>query len=74
MDTNPLFHNALVHQYREGVLQKDKELSATQHLREKLIKFLETSTNYTPETVIQHFPPDCTYPPNFTHKLYSFFF
>ncbi|GLV35804.1 Vacuolar protein sorting 39 [Carabus blaptoides fortunei] len=55
-DNNPLFHNALVHQYREKVQQMDKDQPCAQHTQHKLISFLETSTNYTPETVIQHFP------------------
>nr|CAD7463732.1 unnamed protein product [Timema tahoe] len=63
-DSNPIFHNALVHQYREKVQQ----LSATpsddnegSSLREKLLAFLETSSNYTPETVLVLFPYDCMF-------------
>ncbi|KAF2900283.1 hypothetical protein ILUMI_05905 [Ignelater luminosus] len=54
-DTNPLFHNALVHQYREQASGD----SPTAHLiQKKLLDFLDTSKHYTPDTVLIHFPPD----------------
>jgi hypothetical protein len=61
-DSNPIFHNALVHQYRE----LSQQLLVTspeeaQKIRSKLLHFLETSSNYTPETVLVHFPYDCKY-------------
>ena len=59
-DSNPIFHNALAHQYRE----RCQELLATtseegEKIRIKLLQFLETSSQYTPETVLVHFPYDC---------------
>lgn len=54
-DTNPLFHNALIHQYREKVIGGD---TSAQHTRKKLIEFLEKSEHYTPDTVLGHFPTD----------------
>ncbi|XP_065215173.1 vam6/Vps39-like protein [Planococcus citri] len=63
-DTNPLLHNALVHQYREKVLQLCDPSSpaadqvAGQNIRSKMINFLETSDYYVPETVLTHFPFD----------------
>ncbi|XP_012056749.1 PREDICTED: vam6/Vps39-like protein [Atta cephalotes] len=63
-DTNPLFHNVLIHQYKEKCLASmnanatpaEKEIS--QHIRQKLQQFLEKSTHYTPETILVHFPFD----------------
>lgn len=55
-DTNPLFHNALVHQYREKAISTDPS-SVFAH--KKLIEFLEKSTHYTPDTVLVNFPCDC---------------
>ncbi|XP_071441568.1 vam6/Vps39-like protein [Hetaerina americana] len=100
-DTNPLFHNALIHQYQERVQQLMQEAlnkspaktkgdaegnvesvdyspseGDKEHLtkprageepgelgliRKKLLSFLESSTYYTPETVLVHFPYDCLY-------------
>lgn len=61
VDTNPLFHNALVHQYREKVQQMEKDQPGAQHVQNKLIQFLENSVNYTPETVLQHFPTNAMF-------------
>lgn len=55
VDTNPLFHNALVHRYREQAM---KDGPTAQHIQKKLINFLQDSTHYTPETVLMHFPND----------------
>ncbi|TGZ32275.1 Vam6/Vps39-like protein [Temnothorax longispinosus] len=63
-DTNPLFHNVLIHQYKEKCLASmsanatpaEKEIS--QHVRQKLQQFLEKSAHYTPETILVHFPFD----------------
>ncbi|KAL0117844.1 hypothetical protein PUN28_008917 [Cardiocondyla obscurior] len=63
-DNNPLFHNVLIHQYKEKCLASmstnatpaEKEIS--QHVRQKLQEFLEKSTHYTPETILVHFPFD----------------
>ncbi|EFN80720.1 vam6/Vps39-like protein isoform X2 [Harpegnathos saltator] len=63
-DTNPLFHNVLIHQYKEKCLASmdanatpaEKEVS--QHIRQKLQQFLEKSAYYTPETILVHFPFD----------------
>ncbi|KAF5302308.1 hypothetical protein FQA39_LY10347 [Lamprigera yunnana] len=54
-DTNPLFHNALVHQYREQAIG---DSPIAQHNQKKLLNFLETSKHYTPDTVLIHFPTD----------------
>ncbi|XP_039293207.1 vam6/Vps39-like protein [Nilaparvata lugens] len=66
-DTNPLFHNVLIHQYREKVLELCRD-DATQlqiqqgnNLRTKLLNFLEKSEHYVPETVHVHFPYDSMY-------------
>ncbi|XP_047347409.1 vam6/Vps39-like protein [Vespa velutina] len=66
-DTNPLFHNVLIHQYKEKSLASmnenatpaEKEIS--QHIRQKLQQFLEKSAYYTPETILVHFPFDCLF-------------
>ncbi|KAL2716858.1 vam6/Vps39-like protein [Vespula squamosa] len=63
-DTNPLFHDVLIHQYKEKSLASmnenatpaEKEIS--QHIRQKLQQFLEKSAYYTPETILVHFPFD----------------
>lgn len=54
-DKNPLFHNALIHQYREKILNEEP---ASPYVRKKLLELLETSTCYTPETVLMNFPTD----------------
>lgn len=54
-DTNPLFHNALVHQYRERALSDEPSAPTA---RKKLLEFLEKSTHYVPDTVLMHFPTD----------------
>ncbi|CAK1543127.1 unnamed protein product [Leptosia nina] len=59
-DTNDLFHDALINMYREIITEKkanstEEEL---QHIKSKLVAFLEKSTHYTPERVILHFPND----------------
>lgn len=59
-DTNPLFHDALISMYREKIT--DKKANSTeeelQHIKSKLVAFLEKSSHYTPERVILHFPND----------------
>lgn len=55
-DKNPLFHNALVHQYREKALNEGP--AATEHTRKKLLEFLKKSQYYTADTVLSHFPTD----------------
>lgn len=63
-DSNPLFHNVLIHQYKEKCLASmdanatPAEKEASQHIRQKLQQFLEKSTYYTPETILVHFPFD----------------
>lgn len=46
--------------YREKIT--DKKANSTeeelQHIKSKLVTFLETSSHYTPERVILHFPND----------------
>lgn len=66
-DTNPLFHNVLVHQYKEKCLAAESatatpaEKQNIQHIRQKLQKLLEKSQHYTPETVLRDFPFECLY-------------
>lgn len=66
-DTNPLFHNVLIHQYKEKCLTSmnanatPAEKETSQHIRQKLQQFLEKSTYYTPETILVHFPFDCLF-------------
>ena len=66
-DTNPLFHNVLVHQYKEKYLAAasptatPSEKQNNHHYRQKLHQFLEKSQHYTPETVLRDFPFDCLY-------------
>ncbi|XP_067011579.1 vam6/Vps39-like protein [Anabrus simplex] len=66
-DTNPIFHNALVHQYRERSQQllsptaTPSEHEEGQKMRCKLLGFLQQSSHYTPETVLVHFPYDCLF-------------
>ncbi|KAK5643487.1 hypothetical protein RI129_007332 [Pyrocoelia pectoralis] len=54
-DKNPLFHNALVHQYREQAMADDP---IAHRIQKKLLDFLETSQYYTADTVLIHFPLD----------------
>ncbi|CAF4855845.1 unnamed protein product [Pieris macdunnoughi] len=59
-DTHDLFHDALINMYREKIT--DKKANCTeeelQHIKSKLVAFLEKSSHYTPERVILHFPND----------------
>lgn len=61
-DKNQFFHNALVHQYREKLQElfanKSTNESHYQHIKMKLLKFLEDSSNYNPDVVLVHFPFD----------------
>lgn len=63
-DTNSLYHNVLIHQYKEKCLASmsdsatPAEKETAQHVRQKLQNFLEKSTHYTPETILVHFPFD----------------
>ncbi|XP_017764075.1 PREDICTED: vam6/Vps39-like protein [Eufriesea mexicana] len=63
-DTNPSFHNVLIHQYKEKCLAcmsksaTPAEKETGQHIRQKLQQFLEKSAHYTPETILVHFPFD----------------
>ncbi|XP_043251331.1 vam6/Vps39-like protein [Colletes gigas] len=63
-DTNSLCHNVLIHQYKEKYLASmsdsatPAEKQAGQHIRQKLLQFLEKSMYYTPETILIHFPFD----------------
>ncbi|XP_012531879.1 vam6/Vps39-like protein [Monomorium pharaonis] len=63
-DTNPLFHNVLIHQYKEKCLASmsanatPAEKEILPHVRQKLQQFLEKSAHYTPETILVHFPFD----------------
>ncbi|CAH1174241.1 unnamed protein product [Phaedon cochleariae] len=55
-DSNPLFHNALIHQYREKVTSDGP--AGSEHTRKKLLQFLEGSKQYSPENVLNSFPVD----------------
>lgn len=54
-DKNPLFHNTLIHFYKEKALSDDTSAS---HARKKLAEFLQKSRNYTPDTILMNFPTD----------------
>uniref|UniRef100_A0A1B6MRH7 CNH domain-containing protein n=1 Tax=Graphocephala atropunctata TaxID=36148 RepID=A0A1B6MRH7_9HEMI len=66
-DTNSIFHNVLIHQYKEKVQvlmtpnATQQEQQAAQHMRAKLLAFLDKSEHYIPETVLVHFPFDCLF-------------
>lgn len=54
-DSNPLFHNALVHQYREQAME---DAVSAQRAQKKLLEFVQKSVHYTPDIVLVHFPND----------------
>lgn len=58
-DGNALFHNALIHQYREKAMSPD-DTATEKTMREKLFSFLQKSEHFTPEIVLVHFPYDGT--------------
>ncbi|XP_066588589.1 vam6/Vps39-like protein [Prorops nasuta] len=66
-DENSLFHDALIHQYKEKCLAglspsaTEAEKLAAKHTSEKLQQFLDKSTHYTPETILVHFPRNCLF-------------
>ncbi|XP_063978335.1 vam6/Vps39-like protein isoform X3 [Diachasmimorpha longicaudata] len=66
-DENSLFHNILVHQYKEKCLAgmspsaTAAERQNAEHVRQKLQQFLEKSMHYTPEIVLAQFPTDCLF-------------
>ncbi|KAJ8942577.1 hypothetical protein NQ318_010385 [Aromia moschata] len=55
-DSNPLFHNALVHQYREKIVTEGSAVA--EHTRKKLLQFLDGSKQYTAENILGSFPTD----------------
>ncbi|KAH9637625.1 hypothetical protein HF086_007339 [Spodoptera exigua] len=59
-DTNSLFHDALINMYRDKITDKKANLTdaEVQHIKAKLVAFLEKSAHYTPERVLVHFPVD----------------
>lgn len=57
-DTNALFHDALVNQYREKAVSTSEDESTRKSMREKLSNFLQKSEYFTPEIVLVHFPYD----------------
>ncbi|KAK9500068.1 hypothetical protein O3M35_001406 [Rhynocoris fuscipes] len=59
-ETSSVFHNALVHQYRERILNSENDLKALPY-KKKLLEFLETSEYYSPATVLEQFPQDCMF-------------
>ena len=56
-EKNAIFHNALINQYRERVMQ-ESNVEAKEEMRKKLIQFLKSSQYFTPEHVLVHFPYD----------------
>jgi hypothetical protein len=56
-EKNALFHNALINQYRENVMQ-ELNTEKKEGMRKKLLDFLKSSKNFTPEHVLVHFPYD----------------
>ncbi|XP_047989752.1 vam6/Vps39-like protein [Leguminivora glycinivorella] len=57
-ENSALFHNELIIQYTERIMDKDADSQDLSHTKSKLLSFLQTSTHYTPESVIAHFPTD----------------
>jgi hypothetical protein len=63
-ETKPLFHNILIQQYREQIvnLQSDLDYEGNQkriqlqNIREKLISFLKSSNKYAPDKALVDFP------------------
>lgn len=64
-ESKPIFHNILIQQYREQILnlQSDPDFERVyqkkvqfQEIREKLIKFLKSSNKYAPDKVLVEFP------------------
>ncbi|XP_017772683.1 PREDICTED: vam6/Vps39-like protein isoform X2 [Nicrophorus vespilloides] len=54
-DSNPLFHNALIHKYRETSMSSDP---GARIAKKKLLEFLVTSKYYKPDVVLVHFPAE----------------
>ena len=52
-DKNPLFHNTLIHFYKEKAVSDD---TSAPHARKKLSDFLQKSRHYTPDTILMNFP------------------
>ncbi|KAJ1528436.1 hypothetical protein ONE63_006848 [Megalurothrips usitatus] len=59
-DKTTILHDALVHQYREKAiaLSKGEQRDKEKELRSKLLTFLQTSNNYSPENALVQFPYD----------------
>ncbi|XP_061706841.1 LOW QUALITY PROTEIN: vam6/Vps39-like protein, partial [Cydia pomonella] len=58
-ESNALFHDELINKYREGIMNKEaNSKEELDHTKSNLLAFLETSSHYTPECVIRHFPTD----------------
>lgn len=60
-ETNSIFHNALVHQYRERIQSLGLEDPRANTIRTKLLAFLGKSDYYNPETVLIRFPRNCMF-------------
>lgn len=60
-ETNNIFHNALVHQYRERIETLGLEDPRANTIRTKLLSFLEKSDHYSPDAVLYHFPDNCMF-------------
>ncbi|XP_063375060.1 vam6/Vps39-like protein [Cydia amplana] len=59
-ESNALFHDELINKYRKSIMNKEanSKEELDYNIKSKLLAFLETSTHYTPEGVIRHFPTD----------------
>lgn len=59
-DESTILHDALVHQYREqaATLLAGGKLAEGKVVRAKLLSFLESSNNYSPENALVQFPYD----------------
>jgi len=56
-DKNPIFHNALIIQYRERLCSSTaNEDPNRDELQKKMLEFLQSSQYYTAEHVLVHFP------------------
>ncbi|ODM93368.1 Vam6/Vps39-like protein [Orchesella cincta] len=60
-ETNALFHNALIHQYREKAVSQEESPETRKNMRQKLSNLLQKSDYFTPEIVLVHFPYDDMY-------------
>ncbi|XP_014242813.1 vam6/Vps39-like protein [Cimex lectularius] len=55
-ETLHIFHNALIHQYRERIMTLGESDPLVKSYKQKLIKFMEFSQHYEPSSVLLMFP------------------